>query len=111
MIEMDTFNKDNCDRLQLAVIPIRDFLIYGADPVKAQAIEQAEVAKAFDHYVSKDARFPGEVRLVDGPTWVFGIGYMAAYVGPNLPQISDNEPPPQVYLKVELKRSDFGLTS
>lgn len=106
---MDSFHRDNYDRVQLAVITLRDFLIYGADPTKARSMPPDRVAKAFDHYVSQDDRFLGEVQMVDGPTWILGVGYMAAYVGPELPQNLDNVPPPQVVLKVELKRTDFGL--
>ncbi len=71
---MDSFHRENYDRLQLAVITLRDFLIYGADPSKAKGIDLDKVAKAFDHYVDQGARFPGEVRMVDGPIWVLGVG-------------------------------------
>lgn len=84
-------------------------MICGADPSKAKGIALDKVAKVFDHYVNQDARFPGEVRMVDGPTWVLGVGYVAAYVGPELTSIADDVPPPQISLKVQLKSEDFGL--
>ncbi|MCA9190424.1 MAG: hypothetical protein KDB03_01625 [Planctomycetales bacterium] len=66
------------------------------------------VMKAFEHHVRGDRRFPGAVRIIDGPVWEFGVGYVAAYVGPELP-VHEDRPIRQIVLDVTLERSDFGL--
>lgn len=107
---LDNFYLENMSRIQLALIRLQSFLQIGLDPANAQKLNKEKLKSVFNNCVDADPRFPGELRMIDGPCWEFGEGFMAAYQGPELPSILEDGPIPCVTLDVRLKRSDFGLT-